>query len=157
MTIDINDFPYYRDSVLVKRFEEFISINPEGQDSWIDITDPINWSPNNKIYWTGSVWKVINGGNYPELTCVNDTFKNFFPYAYRFTFNSAALTSVRLYNAIDDASPKYLSVFSGQDYINLPDSTEVFKSVSGYGKKIKFQQSDLTTFEISKIEIRKTL
>jgi len=155
MTIDINDFPYYRDNVLVKRFESFLSINPESQDAWVDITDPINWSPNNKIYWTGSIWKVKDGV-FPRLTCVNDTFKNFWPYGYRFTFNGTSLITIRLSTSML-ANFVYCNFISGQDYIIFFEKEEIyaFKTQYGLGQVIEFLANDPSSFEISKIEIRK--
>jgi len=155
---DIDDFPVYRDQILVKRFEDFLFINPEGQDAWVDITDPINWVTYDNVYWTGTVWRQTSFGNDPELVCGNESLKNFFPYSYRFTLNTGTCIYLNLYPETGD--PILTLYSSGQEIVTFPDPTKVFKTEYGYGKRISFvlfypiySLPDL--LEISKIEYRR--
>ena len=152
MPININDFPYYRDSVLVKRFESFLSINPEAQDAWVDITAPENWIPGYHVYWTGSVWKCYDTCSGIILNLTNESLKNNYAYGYRFTFNQESPIIVSFYVGDLEETTLHNTLFSGQECIIFPTSEIVFKTPYGYSGAIGFSGE---TLQISKIEYRR--
>lgn len=153
MPNNLDDFPYYQEEVLVRTFEEFSVLNPSKLELWEDLTNPVNWVPNN-LFWNGAEWQP-KAGKIADfiLTSQGNFFKNRYPYAVRLTFTGPKYFYLYLYTE-NEYRYRWVLIPSGYKWnIFYPISGELFETNYGYGYRMEFDvRVDDANFRVSKIE-----
>lgn len=120
---ELDDFPYYRDQVLVKSFEDIQLLNPLSDFDWQDITGPDWWdlerSPTTCFAWTGAYWVPYTGYSSGMIYLFPKLWKaKSYVNAYRFTFSTSQ--EVRVTFQGEDEQITGVSYYKNLSYIHIP-------------------------------------
>jgi hypothetical protein len=93
---ELDKYPYYRDQVLVRSFEEFVLLNSPVDSNWEDVTSPDWWTTvktdpgqTDPLVWMGTYWKCPATYNTNTWIRVLGNWTRYrIPLAFRFTFST---------------------------------------------------------------------